>query len=224
MILRVAMLLIAMVIAAPIAELFRPTRMIAATRPSIDLEKAIPGQLGQGWHELSIVNHQVLNPIQVEALEHFYSQTITRVYVNRDGYQIMLSLAYGKEQTDSMRVHAPDVCYPAQGFSVSGVRSAAMSVAGSNLPVTRLVATRADRVEPVTYLIKIGDTAVASGSSRKIAQLRYGLRGEIPDGLLLRVSSIDPQAEQAFAMQERFLKVMAESMDESGIRLVFGIP
>ena len=32
------------------------------------------------------------------------------------GRQIMLSIAYGEDQRDGMKLHYPEVCYPAQGF------------------------------------------------------------------------------------------------------------
>lgn len=35
--------------------------------------------------------------------------------------------------------------------------------------------------------------------------MRYGLKGEIPDGLLFRISSIDRNTEEAFAIHEQFV-------------------
>jgi hypothetical protein len=43
------------------------------------------------------------------------------------------------------------------------------------------------------------------GVPRKLVQLRYGLLGEIPDGMLVRVSSLVNNSEDAFALQARFI-------------------
>jgi hypothetical protein len=39
---------------------------------------------------------------------------------------------------------------------------------------------------------------------KRIAEIRLGLTGQIPDGLLFRVSSIDEDDARAFAMQQKF--------------------
>ena len=69
--------------------------------------------------------------------------------------------------------------------------------------ITRLGAARP---EPVTYWVTIGEYAVVTGTDRKLASLRYTSRGIIPDGLLFRVSSIDPNADDAFARQDQFIR------------------
>jgi hypothetical protein len=38
-----------------------------------------------------------------------------------------------------------------------------------------------------------------------LQQIRYGLRGQIPDGMLVRVSSITNSQTEAYALQNRFL-------------------
>jgi len=56
---------------------------------------------------------QVVDPQTRELLDKLYSETLSRTYVNANGYRIMLSLAYGSDQRDSLQVHKPEVCYPA---------------------------------------------------------------------------------------------------------------
>ena len=43
------------------------------------------------------------------------------------------------------------------------------------------------------------------GLSRKLAQIRYGLRGEIPDGMLVSFSSLGRDRDQQFILPERFI-------------------
>ena len=49
---------------------------------------------------------------------------------------------------------------------------------------------------------------VQGGLSKKIAEMSYGLSGKIPDGMLIRLSSIDSDAEKAFRIQEQFASEM----------------
>ena len=47
------------------------------------------------------------------------------------------------------------------------------------------------RNEPVTYWLTVGDQVITNKFDKRIAEIRLGLTGQIPDGLLFRVSSID---------------------------------
>jgi hypothetical protein len=54
--------------------------------------------------------------------------------------------------------------------------------------------------------VTVGDKATLPGLDRKLVQLSYGLSGKIPDGLLVRVSSIDGNEKNAHHLQERFIR------------------
>jgi len=47
----------------------------------------------------------IANPEQEAQINKIYNQTLTRTYVNPTGERIMLSIAYGGDQTDNMAVH-----------------------------------------------------------------------------------------------------------------------
>jgi EpsI family protein len=80
------------------------------------------------------------------------------------------------------------------------------------LPVKRLVARQNVRNEPITYWITIGDKAVMSGIDQKMQRFMYGLSGRIPDGMLVRVSSIDLDAASAYRLQDRFVNQMLAAL------------
>ncbi|HMV59085.1 MAG TPA: exosortase-associated EpsI family protein, partial [Nitrospira sp.] len=48
---------------------------------------------------------------------------------------------------------------------------------------------------------------------RKLTQIAYGLKGTVPDGMLVRVSSIDRSTESAYRLQDRFIADMLKSVD-----------
>jgi EpsI family protein len=124
----------------------------------------------------------------------------------------MLALAYGEDQRDSMQLHYPEVCYPAQGFSLQGKKTDTLSTATGTIAVTRILTSLGPRNEPVTYWTMVGDRVVQSGIQKKIAEMSYGLSGKIPDGMLIRVSSIDGDAAHAYEMQNRFTDQMLRAL------------
>lgn len=117
----------------------------------------------------------------------------------------MLSIAYGSDQSDATATHRPEVCYAAQGFEIRDRQVGDLALRDQTIPVTRLVAVLGDRSEPLTYWMIVGSHAVATGMDLKVAQLRYGFRGLIPDGFIFRVSSLNLDVHQAFAIQARFV-------------------
>jgi hypothetical protein len=53
-----------------------------------------------------------------------------------------------------------------------------------------------------------------------LTQIEYGLKGEIPDGLLVRVSTISEERELAHLEQQRFIQAWLKHLEpELAIRL-----
>jgi EpsI family protein len=211
--LRNLLLLTLMLAASGMAVALRPTQKIADQGPKVDLEAMIPLAFGE-WREEKKYSAQIVDPSQLETINRIYSKTLSRTYVNTKGERIMLSIAYGEDQRDSVQLHYPEVCYPAQGFQVLSNRKGELQAQGGKIPVRRLE-TRLEqqRLEPVTYWTMIGKQAVLGGMDKKLAEMHFGLRGEIPDGLLFRVSSIDANTERAFASQNQFVENLLVAVD-----------
>lgn len=191
--------------AAAVATVMTPTKRIVDVLPKLNLEAAIPEQFGD-WKLDTRAMGGVVNPQQTELLNQLYSQILTRTYYNAHGYRVMLSIAYGEDQRDGNQLHYPEVCYPAQGFQVTSNRKGFIETSRGKIPVRRLESNLSqNRFEPITYWTTIGSQALTGGATKKIAEMRYGLKGEIPDGLLFRISSIDRDSDAAFAIQERFV-------------------
>jgi len=201
-----------MVLAGVLTKVVTPTIHLSKSRPALELGTAIPLQFGE-WMEEKNLASVVVNP-QVEAtIKKIYAQTLSRTYINNNGERIMLSIAYGSDQRDAVQLHYPEVCYPAQGFQVISNRLGVLVTSQGTIPVRRLETNFSNqRFEPVTYWTTVGDETVTSGISKKIAEMRYGLKGEIPDGLLFRISSINTDTQAAFALQESFTKALLNEL------------
>lgn len=212
-----------MLAGAGAAVALKPTTLLADQLPPIDLENQVPRAFGT-WRVDEQTSARVINPQAETLLNKLYSQLLSRTYVDtRTGELIMLSIAYGVNQSDALQVHLPDVCYPAQGFEVLDSSFAKIDSGGNEFPVKRLITRMGSRVEPLTYWTTVGDTVVVTSARRKVAQLNYGFRGLAPDGLIFRISSIHADTRSALAVQKRFVEDLLPSLpDRTRGRIVGG--
>lgn len=219
---RMAFLIAALMFAASIgAVVARPGMKAASVGPAISLEAMIPKHFGD-WREESQRIVQVINPQTQKVLDETYSQILTRTYVNADGYRIMLSLAYGSDQRGPLRAHEPEACYPSQGFTLHRREASQLATPFGKIPVRRLFTSKGSRVEPLTYWVRVGDKAVEGWQSRLVT-LSYTLTGRIPDGLIFRVSSIDPDQVRANQLQDQFINQLLQTVSPAERKHLSGL-
>ena len=115
------------------------------------------------------------------------------------------------------------MCYPAQGFVVQNNEAVLLATAFGDIPVRRLFTTMGARQEPVTYWFTIGDKAVQGKLQKRLVDLRYGLTGRIPDGMLFRVSSIDPDQARAYQMQDQFINQLLQAVSTTERKRLSGL-
>lgn len=208
--------------AAYCAEALKPTQSLADIRPKIVLDELIPSQFGK-WKEVPALRPVLPDPTLQKVIESAYSQTFGRGYVNDKGQVIMLAVAYGKDQnSESTAAHRPEFCYTGQGFTVKDIGVHQAHMADHSLIMRQLVGTRGNYTEHISYWVTLDDKATLPGLGRKIAQIRFGLHGQIADGMLVRVSSAgtDPQlAEQA---HDAFLRDLEQQIPSAFRPRFFG--
>lgn len=200
----------------------RPSTKASSKADAISLETLVPKKFGE-WIELPGQSVAVVNPQTQQLLDKLYSQMLSRTYVNREGYRIMLSLAYGDDQRGGLQAHRPEVCYPAQGFKVNSQQDGSLTTAFGNIEVRRLGTNYGARNEPVTYWLTVGDQVIKSSFDKRIAEIRLGLTGQIPDGLLFRLSSIDNDAVRGFEMQQKFTADMMAAVPSATRKQLSGL-
>ena len=215
------LLLVLMFAASAAAYALRPRHKVADLQPPVDLLTLIPKQFGD-WHEEPKNFAAVVNPQQKEMLDKIYNQTLARTYINAKGYRVMLSVAYGGDQSDSMQVHKPEICYPSQGFQLINKSAASIQVGLGALPVTRVDTRLGERQERITYWITVGNKVVTGDIHKKLVEMGFRLRGYVPDGMLLRVSSIDPDNQRAFQQQDLFVVGLLSALPHSDFERVAG--
>ena len=180
---------------------------------SFDIDKHLPTKFGD-WKPVEGLN--VIAPPAADSLEAaVYNQEASRGFVDPEGHVVMLMVAYGESQSDSLQLHHPEVCYTAQGFRVSRTSPLKLDYSSSAPPLkaTRLVAQREERVEPISYWMRIGYDNSSSNWARQALKLGYGLRGWVPDGALFRVSTIGVPPELSFKIQDKFIHDLLNAVD-----------
>lgn len=213
-----------MAAAAAAGQAMVPTKRMALLRGPFKLDDIVPSTFA-GWQVDNRTVGGIVNPQTEELLNKLYSQILNRVYLDAAGHRIMLSIAYGADQADDdVQLHYPEVCYPAQGYRVNSSRVAEVATPEGVIHVRRLETQHADTYfEPVTYWTVVGDQQSLGGWDRKLSEIRHGLKGEIVDGLLFRVSSSDRNSDQAFAVQAGFIRDIVAAMTPQARRQLAGL-
>jgi len=218
---------IAILLTAVLAEVLAPRQLMARAYVALNLEQAIPTRFGD-WSSSS--SAALITPSEADYVEpdanssRIYSKEISRAYTDRDGNLVMLLIAYGPVQNHRLRAHRPEFCYTAAGFNVSNKASTELSYRAGAPPLrmTRLITQRESRFEPVSYWLKTGDEIAGGIVDQTVIRLKYGLRGIIPDGALVRVSTVGLTAEASFAVQDRFIRELVASVAPETRKFLLG--
>jgi EpsI family protein len=209
-------------ITAAVSYALKPTEYLSAQKAKIDLASQIPVKFAD-WQEDTSITPVLPNPQVQASLDVLYSSTLARTYRNSIGQRIMLSVAYGSDQSsEATAVHRPEFCYSAQGFKVTNLGFSNVPVGQRNIKIQHLLGVLGQRYEPISYWITMDETATLPGLSRKLTQIRYGLQNKIPDGMLFRLSTVGMKQDESFALQQRFLSDLAANMEPSIVSRYFG--
>ncbi|WP_137938322.1 exosortase-associated protein EpsI, B-type [Chitinivorax sp. B] len=211
---------VVMLASAYAAVAMKPTHHMAQLQP-IQLQSVIPEKIGEWTLDKTPAIDQI-NPEVQAKINRIYSQLVQRTYVNSLGHRIMLSIAYGGDQSDALRVHRPEVCYGSQGFQVSQQTLAMFQHGDAKVPIRRLVAAMGNRIEPITYWMTVGEKVALTGWQHKLAQLSYGVDRVIPDGMVFRVSTVGLDVETSYRNQENFLAQLYKSLPSTERNRIFG--
>src|SRR6266516_4718598 len=201
---------IAIVGCAVLATVLAPRQLMARTSASPSLETVIPRQFGTWTLVPEISPVRPADPDAYVQPDPFagkiYSQEVGRGYTDGHGNIVMLMVAYGPVQNYRLKAHRPEICYTANGFRVFDKSDTAVSYKDGSAPIKtmRLIAERESRYEPLTYWMRVGNDISNTVFEHQLSRLKYGLRGMIPDGALIRVSTIGLPREASFKLQDQF--------------------
>ncbi|WP_228241720.1 exosortase-associated protein EpsI, V-type [Porphyrobacter sp. GA68] len=164
-------------------------------------ESLVPRRFGN-WQ--SITASEVVLPPPDALSDRLYDNLVTRAYTAPGEDTVMLLLAYNNKQDGVLQVHRPEVCYPVGGFNLSATRPVYLDAGGQEIPANFFTAVGPDRTEQVAYFTRLGSAYPRSWAEQRLAVVRANLAGDIPDGMMLRVSVLNRNADASLAQLEEF--------------------
>jgi EpsI family protein len=177
-----------------------------------NLERIVPHEFGD-WKDTGQTPLGVVNPEQSEQLRIIYNQTLTRTYRHGPtGRIIMLSLAHGADQTYATQLHRPEMCYRAQGFTVTNQSDHDVATGVGDIKTTRLWTHAGGRNEPVSYWVRTGDRVTRGSLQMNLERIALALRGFVADGLLFRVSEVTTDDTSSFRLQAQFMSELLQAV------------
>lgn len=219
------------IVATLLTQRLQPTRYVERQGATLGamLPPAVPG-----WQERkSNMVQMSLTPDGVDrsqAVAATYDDTAMTSYSDDQGHVVMVALAYGRSQRQEGKIHRPELCYSAQGFTVKSSASVALPLAAdaASVRIQRLDTQGRNHREIVSYWIRIGDLFSTSAFETRTHIMKVGLQGDIPDGILFRVSQVVPkdlsasELEAAFARQESFMAALSKSLTGGSKKMLLG--
>ncbi len=204
--------------AAGVAQARMPTqkqRPIAHER----FEKWVPNQVGP-WHFLTASG--VVLPPPDALSDRLYDNLVTRIYDSAERPAVMLAIAYNNVQNGVVQVHRPEFCYPAGGFRLTPTEPVQVKTRERSLDCNFFSAAGYDRAEQVLYWTRIGNWFPRTWAEQRWAVIRANLAGEIPDGMLARVSVAGDDRREAEAVLGEFIRQFEAAVAPPLRRLLLG--
>ncbi|WCL53173.1 exosortase-associated protein EpsI, V-type [Gimibacter soli] len=201
-----------------------PTEMTPILKDNLQIADILPETFGDWTVDERI---EAVRPLEQSTLaDAIYDQSITKGYRNTDGELVMVLIAYGANQSDTLQLHRPDVCYIANGFRITSNfrKDVDLKVPGRDitLPSVRMMTINGQRYEPVTFWTRVGDAIPVKTLERQWDKLKYGLSGRIPDGLLVRISTISRDEESAYDLHDQFARDLLAALPANALPLFIG--
>lgn len=185
------------------------------------LEKLVPLDVGPWTQQPS--SAFVLPKTEGSLSDRLYNQLLTRLYQSETMIPVMLVMAYGATQSDQLQLHRPEVCYTAVGFQIVSSAAATVPLAtGVNLPVRELAARSDSRIEPIVYWTRIGDDLPTDGRQQRSIKLAQSMRGYIPDGILVRISTVAEPTPEVFEQLGEFARALLMSIAPANRQALIG--
>ncbi len=197
-------------------------RQPAIANPKVSkkqFEAWVPTSFG-AWDTVS--KSGVVLPPPDALSDRLYDNLVTRVFVAPDLPPVMLLLAYNNAQDGVLQVHRPEFCYPVGGFELSPTRDILIEASGRSVPANFFTASAPNRLEQVAYFTRLGSAYPRRWSEQRLAVMRANLAGEIPDGMMMRVSALGVEPREAQGLLAGFAREFIENSNPKMQRLLLG--
>lgn len=205
------------------AEYMRPRNLVDLVGKTT-IAELIPARFGD-W-ALDPGSEPILPPSEGSLSDKLYDEIVSRAYTKRakpDLPPVMLLCTHGTVQSDALQLHRPETCYPALGFTVGERQLIEVEVMpGVRIPAARLTARAGQRAEDIIYWTRIGYDFPRTAVEQRKDRLAAALRGDVGDGILMRMSAIRTGADRLDAHILEFARAMASAVPVASRPALFG--
>lgn len=187
-----------------------------------DAQSAIPRKFGR-WFEISPAEDIVVPPEDERKAAAVYDEQIMRTYENSSSQQIMLLVAYARRQSSMLMVHRPESCYPGSGFTIVSNDVVRIPITSGLAIDGRFLTAKLDsRTEQVLYWTRFGNEMPVDWDAQRWSIATQALKGLVPDGALIRISIISPDASEALETLKAFAAALVKHAAPEGRGLLVG--
>lgn len=185
---------------AVVAAALRSRSMRQADAAPVGLEDLMPAQVGE-WNSAPFAG--VLIP-QGEKDQDSHDEVVTRYYESSSNAGVMLLIAFSDWQAGNTELHRPEVCYPAAGFRLTRWPNVMLRLPKLAIPCCSMTAVAPERVEQLLYWSRVGTAFPTTSFEQRFSALRQMVGGTVPDGVLVRMSTLTSNRPEAMQMLARF--------------------
>lgn len=184
------------------------------------------------WHQ---VESEVSSPAWLGSAKSEYDMVKARTYRNLEGQEVTIVMTWGRNGIQKAG-HVQQLCYSAQGFSITNQKNIIVPIRSQKLVVTNFVASQlSGEVENVFYwritdgklLNNIQKTGLDDQRlSHRILRMKEVVRylfTDIPDNVMVRVSSKRYDSDGASAAPLKYIKEYLEILSSQDLKLLTGL-
>lgn len=148
-----------------------------------------------------------------------YDAQLARVYRRPGAHDVLMVVAVTQRQSGSLRVHQPEVCYPAAGYRITAMREVMLDLE-RRVAARFLTAECEGRIEQILYWIRIGAEFATSASRAQWLIMQGALEGTVPDGMLARFSVVGADPDMALTQLMQFTTELVGAAGPAGRSLL----
>ncbi|AOS82768.1 hypothetical protein BIU88_00545 [Chlorobaculum limnaeum] len=181
------------------------------------------------------VESEVSSPAWLGSGQTEYDILKARTYRNVDGQQVTIVMTWGRNGIQKAG-HVQQLCYSAQGYSISNQNNIEVPIKGNKLIVTNFVASQLnDQVEDVFYW-RITDGKILNNIqktglddqrlSHRILRMKEVIKylfTDIPDNIMVRVSSKKYDSDSPSVPPLKYIKEYLENLSSQDLKLLTGL-
>ena len=179
-----------------------------------------------GWTPIA---SSFVDPNWNKSLKSDYDIVAAQAFQHGDGKKVIVVMTWSR---DGIRRagHSQQICYTVSGFTVTPPEYASLVTKAGKQEVVAFTAHHGKLVEDVVYWrITGGKTDISTGQSGLVAlrfdklnRLARHLLGDMPDNLMVRISSERATPEQPATAQIDYIRGFLEMLSASDRKLIMG--